>query len=154
MARGQLDILAYMIADVLPEHASPFGRRVRDRLRDETLIWLTTVGASGTPHPNPIWFLWTGDDVLIYNDHAAKRLASIRERPQVSLHFNSDASGGDVLVLAGTAEADDSVAAADANPEYLDKYGEAMEHVAGSKEAFARKYSVAVRVRITRVRGF
>ncbi|WAX58089.1 hypothetical protein M6B22_04785 [Jatrophihabitans cynanchi] len=36
---------------VLPAAGTPFGDRVRERLADEQVIWLTTVGADGTPQP-------------------------------------------------------------------------------------------------------
>ena len=58
---------------------TPFGARVRERLRDEHVVWLTTVGADGTPQPNPVWFLWDGADrVLVYNDNRSRRLARLR----------------------------------------------------------------------------
>ena len=47
---------------VLPDAGTPFGDRVRERLVDEQVIWLTTVGADGTPQPNPVWFLWTPEE--------------------------------------------------------------------------------------------
>jgi predicted pyridoxine 5'-phosphate oxidase superfamily flavin-nucleotide-binding protein len=30
-------------------------------LHEAHVIWLTTVDADGTPHPNPVWILWDGD---------------------------------------------------------------------------------------------
>jgi hypothetical protein len=41
------------LASVLPDPATTFGKRVRRRLRDEPVSWFTTVGADGTPQPNP-----------------------------------------------------------------------------------------------------
>jgi hypothetical protein len=38
--------------------------RVAQRLREDAVIWLTTVAANGTPQPNPVWFLWDGHSVL------------------------------------------------------------------------------------------
>ena len=97
------------MVSVLPDPATPFGRRVRDRFRDEEVIWLTTVGRDGTPQPNPVWFSWPSEEeILTYNMPAAHRLAHIAERPAVSLHFNSAEDGNDVVVARGIAErADD-----------------------------------------------
>ncbi|WP_129667310.1 TIGR03667 family PPOX class F420-dependent oxidoreductase [Phytoactinopolyspora endophytica] len=144
------------IADVLPNPESPFGRRVRERLKDEQVVWLTTVGRDGAPQPNPVWFVWTGDDeVVVYSDHKANRLAHIAARPEVSLHFNSAASGGDVVILKGLAErADDDLPRPDESPQYLAKYRDDMIKVTGSLEAFSGTYNAPVRIRITRVRGF
>jgi hypothetical protein len=38
---------------------------VEKRLREEQVIWLTTVRADGMPLPTPVSFLWAGETVLI-----------------------------------------------------------------------------------------
>lgn len=73
---------------MIPDNA--FGQRVRERLGTEMVIWFTTVGADGTPQPNPVWFLWEDDGFLIYNRADANRLTHIAKRPQVSLNFDGD----------------------------------------------------------------
>jgi len=78
-------------ASVLPDPATPFGRRVRARLRDDTVAWLTTVGSDGTPQPNPVWFLSEEDgNVLVYNRPDAGRLRHVRTRPRVAVSFDGD----------------------------------------------------------------
>ena len=44
-----------------------FGQRVMRRLQEEVVVWLTTVDASDTPQPRPVWFLWEGETFLIYS---------------------------------------------------------------------------------------
>jgi len=132
----------------------PFGERVARRLREETVAWLTTVGADGTPQPNPVWFLWDGaGSVLVYSRPDAQRLAHVAQRPNVSLNLDGDGRGGNIVVLAGTAHRDDSVAPPDGNDEYLAKYRAAMERVSGSVAVFAGDYSVPLRIDIRRIRG-
>jgi PPOX class probable F420-dependent enzyme len=141
-----------LTGDVLPDGA--FGERVRRRLADEQAIWLTTVGRDGTPQPSVVGFLWDGgDSLLIYNQAEAKRLAHIRRRPRVSLHFDSQ-GGMDVVVLAGTAEILADHPAVPENPAWLEKYADAIAARFGDAEKFAQRFSVPVRVRLTRVRGF
>lgn len=139
---------------VIPD--SDFGSRVRDRLQNERLVWFTTTAADGTPQPNPVWFLWEPDteSALIYNANNAKRLEHVAVRPRVSLNFQADAHGGDVVVLAGVAEQALDAPAAHENDAYLAKYAQAMEGISGDAETFARTYSVALRVRVAKVRGF
>lgn len=138
---------------VIPQGA--FGERVAARLREERVVWFTTVGADGTPQPNPVWFLWDGEaSVLIYNHHAAHRLRHVEQRPNVSLHFGSDSGGNDVVVLVGTARRDDRVPPPHEHPDYVAKYGAAMARVSGTPEQFAADYSVPLRIDIRRVRGF
>ncbi|GAB3584769.1 hypothetical protein GCM10027445_61340 [Amycolatopsis endophytica] len=139
---------------MLPDADSPFGRRVRERLDTERVIWLTTVGADGTPQPNPVWFLWADGGFLIYNRPDAKRLDHVLDRPQAALHFNSDDGGGDITVFRGLARPIDTQPAAHENPAYLAKYGDAMQRISGSVEKFGETYSRVLQVRVNGVRGF
>lgn len=143
-----------MSAGVLPDLGTPFGRRLADRLRDETVIWITTVGADGTPQPNPVWFLWLDGRVLTYNRPDAYRLAHIRRRPRVSLHFDEDGTGTHAQVLLGEAEILSDQPPPHENRAFLDKYREGMRAVSGSAEEFGALYRIPVSVRITRVRGY
>jgi PPOX class probable F420-dependent enzyme len=115
-----------MAPDTLIDATPDFGRRVRERLTEESVAWLTTVGRDGTPQPNPVWCLWDGDsEVVVYTLPSAHRLTHIAERPQVALHLNSDVGGGDVAVLRGVAEVADDLPAADVSEPYLAKYANA-----------------------------
>lgn len=143
-----------MTTDVLPPAGTPFGERVRERLRDEVFIWFTTVSARGTPQPNPVWFAWDDGDVVIYNRSDARRLDHLRGDSHVSLHFNANPRGGDVVVLSGRAKVAEGEPQAHQMPAFLDKYRDDMIRVSGSLEAFSTAYPVPVRVRILRVRGF
>jgi PPOX class probable F420-dependent enzyme len=143
-----------MTADVLPDPATAFGERVRQRLREEQVIWFSTVGGDGTPQPNPVWFLWDGTSILVYNRSDANRLTHIRSRPQVCLHFDSNGRGGDIVVLTGRAQIVEDHPLPHELPDYLDKYRESMIRVSGITEAFSEAYPVPVRVQVTRVRGF
>jgi len=142
------------MAAVLPDPATQFGARVRNRLRDEQVIWFTAVADDGTPQPNPVWFVWQDDALLVYNKRGARRLDYVRERPRVALHLNGDQRGGDIIVFTGIAEVPDDAPPPHAVPAYLDKYRRSMTGVSGSPEAFSEAYPTAVRVRPMRVRGF
>lgn len=143
-----------MASEVIPDRTTADGERVRRRLTDEMTIWLTTVGRDGTPQPNPVGFLWDGgDSLLIYSQANAARLANIRSNPRVALNFDSD-GGDDVVVLTGTAEILDDYPAVPGNPAWLAKYGEAIDARFGDARKFAERFSVPVRIRLTRVRGF
>jgi len=143
-----------MTSGVFPDPSTPFGARVRQRLADEMVIWLTTTAADGTPQPNPVWFLFEDDTLLIYNLTSAHRLAHIARNPRVALNLNSTGNGGDVIVLAGCAEIVADQPPAHEVPAYAAKYGDDAAQVSGTVEAFSEQYSVAVRVTVDRVRGF
>ncbi|WP_165985775.1 TIGR03667 family PPOX class F420-dependent oxidoreductase [Streptomyces sp. YIM 98790] len=138
---------------VLPDPDTPFGRRVRDRLAAERVVWFTTVGPDGTPQSNPVWFVWEDGGFLVYSLTGARRLSHIQDRPRVSLHFDSDGEGGDIVVFSGRARRLEGPPPPHENSAYAGKYGEAMGHVAGSREKFGEAYSVPVRIDVTGVRG-
>jgi len=138
---------------VIPD--SEFGERVRSRLRTETVAWLTTTAADGTPQPNPVWFLWDedADTVLVYNRNDANRLDHVAVRPRVSLNFDGNGKGGNIVVLSGVAEQASDVPSADQHEGYVTKYARDIERVSGDPADFAQRYSVPLRIRITKVRG-
>ncbi|WP_067647638.1 TIGR03667 family PPOX class F420-dependent oxidoreductase [Nocardia harenae] len=131
-----------------------FGARVAERLDSEQIVWLTTVGPSGTPQPNPVWFLWTEGTFLIFSKPEQAKIRNIRHNPRVALHLNSTATGGDVVVLTGTAHVE-GVAPGDAETgALLAKYREGLAglNITGAK--FTAAYSAPIRVVPDRVRGF
>jgi PPOX class probable F420-dependent enzyme len=149
------DTLDVVTTNVLPDESTDFGRRVRERLRHERVIWLTTVSDDGTPQPNPVGFVWDGgQSVLIYNRPDARRLMHVRRRPRVSLNLDGNGQGGDIVVLAGDARVVDDHPLLTDDSEYLAKYAGAVKQVFGDLDMFAREYPVAMRIRITKVRGF
>lgn len=138
---------------IIPD--SDFGTRVRNRLKTEKVVWLTTTSAEGTPQPNPVWFLWEQDDdsVLVYNAFDASRLDHVAVRPRVSLNFDGNGHGGNIVVIAGVAEQALDVPAATEYEPYVARYAADVERIGMDAESFAQKYSVALRIRMTKVRG-
>jgi PPOX class probable F420-dependent enzyme len=133
---------------------SDFGERVRRHLSDDIVVWLTTIGADGTPQPNPVWFLWDGgDSVLVYNDKDAARLKHLSARPEVSLNFGGDGQGGDIVVIAGTATLEQAAPPPDQHPEYLAKYDSWITRLGTDAAGFAARWSVPMRIRFRKVRG-
>lgn len=119
------------------------------------MVWLTTVGRDGSPQPNPVWFVWEGGgELVVYTVPRAHRLEHIAERPRVAVHLNSDRDGMDVVVFRGVAEVARDLPPADRNDAYLAKYRAAMQRISGDVERFAATYSVPLRVRLERLRGF
>lgn len=138
----------------LPPAGTPLGDRVRQRLESEVVIWMTTVGRDGAPQPNPVWFHWDGETVLTYNRADAARVAHVGSRPRVSLNFDGNGKGGDILVIIGDAQIDHQAARPDENQPYSDKYGDHIVRIGHDPATFARAYPVAIRIRPSAVRGF
>lgn len=130
-----------------------FGQRVQQRLEEEQIIWLTSVGSDGTPQPRPVWFLWDGQTLLIYSRPNTAKLRHIAANPYVALHFDGDGKGGDIVVLTGEAVITAGASPADQNQKYVEKYSQGIERINHSPSQFAQNYSVAIRVRPKRLRG-
>ena len=139
----------------LPDPSTPFGERVARRLRDERLIWLTTVDAKGMPQPTPVWFLWdeATSTILIYSRADAKRLAHIQQNPRVALNFDGNGSGGDIIVITGQAQVSSDDPPADQLPTYVEKYRSFIARLYSTPAQFASVYSVALRIHPSTIRG-
>ena len=131
-----------------------FGKQVERRLKDEIVIWLTTVRSNGTPEPSPVWFYWDGATALIYSMPGKTKLKAIAANPRVALNFNSTATGDDIVVLTGEARIDSDAPQADQHPAYLAKYRQPIAGIGMTPEHFAKGYSVAILVTPTTMRGF
>lgn len=144
-----------MIMSLVLDDHDAFHARVARRLSEETVVWLTTVTPSGAPSPNPVWFLWDGAaGVRVFNAPTAARLAHVAANPAVTLHFDSDGTGGDIVVLRGTAVVEPEAAGPHEVPDYLEKYREHIPAIGHSVESFAEAYGVPLLVTLDRVRGF
>jgi PPOX class probable F420-dependent enzyme len=118
--------------------------QIEKHLRDDQIVWLTTVTPSGRPAPRPVWFFWDGTAAIIYSMPDAAKLRHIAANDQVSLHFNSTPGGGDVVVISGRA----TVSAApppSAVPELLDKYLGTITAMGYTQEWYD-SYNTAIRV--------
>ena len=134
---------------------SKFGRKVKRLIKRNYVIWFTTVDANLTPQPRPVWFIREGDSFLLFSKPNARKVRHLLERPGVSLHFNTDATGDrDVVVLIGTAAIDESLPPAHQIPAYLRKYRSGIKDLEMTAEEFSQAYSVAIRVTPTSMRGW
>ena len=131
-----------------------FGKKVIARLNEEDVMWLTTVASDGTPQPNPVWFLWDGDSILIYTRPEYKKVANLRKRPQVSLHFDATETGEDVVIFNGIVEFDEDAPPVHQNPPYAEKYRSGLAALGSSAEQMGNEYTVAIRIRPNKVRGW
>jgi PPOX class probable F420-dependent enzyme len=133
--------------------SSEFGARAAAHLRDEQVVWLTTVTKAGAPLPRPVWFLWDGAETVLVYSMPGARVANLARNPNVTLNFSGDGKGGDIVVIRGTAALDESVPPADENPDYLAKYADGITRIGTTASGFATRYSVPVRVTFARVDG-
>lgn len=135
------------------DEGTEFGARVARRLRTEMVVWLTTVTPAGAPLPRPVGFLWDGGELVSIYSQPGARVRNIATNQKVTLNFDGDGHGGDIVVLSGAAHVDTGAPAADANPAWLEKYAGQIEQFGMTPASYAARFSVPVRVRLMRVDG-
>jgi PPOX class probable F420-dependent enzyme len=135
------------------DQATEFGARAARRLRDEVVIWMTTITPDGSPLPRPVWFIWDGDESAVMYSRLSPRVRNLEANPRVALHFDGDGGGGDIIVFTGTAAIDPELPPADQSPEYIEKYDDHIARIGMTPGSFAQAYNMPVRIRFTRVDG-
>ena len=82
-------------------------------------------------------------------------MSHLKAHSNIALHFNTDEKADeDVIVFLGVAEIDPDAPPAHEVRAYRKKYATGMDELAMTPEAFSQEYSLAIRVRPTKVRGW
>ena len=122
------------------------------RLRDELIVWLTTVSRQGQPRSSPVWFWWDGDAFRLFSQPRKPKLRNISANPRVSLHLEGGREGDDIVVFEGQARIVSDGEPATSLPAYVEKYQRLIGGYGWTSESFAADYAVPIVVRPTRVR--
>jgi PPOX class probable F420-dependent enzyme len=129
-----------------------FGSRVNKRLMEDEVIWFTTVSPNGTPSPNPLWFYWDGEIIVVYSQPESYRVRNIKLNPKVSLNLEgADVLGNNVIIING--EATLYPGYKKLYPGYLEKYIRLESSLQMKVEDMVTAYSVEIRVKPLKVRG-
>jgi PPOX class probable F420-dependent enzyme len=132
------------------DESTEFGARVARHLRDDIVVWLTSVNARGAPQPSPVWFVWDGETTVgILSLPDTARARNIAANPAVSLNFAGDGRGGDIVVLSGLATPGEP---ADIEA-YGAKYATHIARIGHTLDSFQEQYSLPIAIRLTGVRG-
>lgn len=124
------------------------------RLKEEPIAWLTTVSPEGQPQSSPIWFLWDGEEFLIYGSKSGPKTPNIKANPHVSLHLEGNKMGGDIVTFEGVARIEEAAPGLAEAGDYLAKYGDTIKAFGWTPEGMATDYPHVIRVVPTRVRVF
>jgi len=120
--------------------------RIERHLTGDLIAWLTTVTPAGRPAPRPVWFVWDGAAIVIYSLNRGAKLRHIQANDQVAVHFNSNADGGDIVVISGRAEFVPDAPPPSQFPGLLDKYAAAISRMGQTAQWYDDEYGVALRV--------
>lgn len=88
----------------------------------------------------------------MYSQPLAHKVRNIAHNPKVSLNFQADDEGSDIIVLTGTASLEKNPP--QHNPGYIQKYRDHIPKIGLTPESLAQSYSVQVTVTPKKLRGF
>lgn len=130
-----------------PTHAAADAR-----LRQETVIWLTTVNQAGQPQSSPVWFFSDGSEFLIYGSADGRKTRNIESNPRVCLHLDGNGEGGGIVIIEGTATVDRQGPPAHTVDGFMAKYRERIEAYGWTLEQLEKDYPHVIKVTPTRAR--
>ena len=73
-------------------------------LREEPVVWLSTVRPDGTPHLVPTWFAWDGEVITIVSKAGAQKVRNLRVNRHAMLALGDAEEDFDVGLIEATAE--------------------------------------------------
>lgn len=125
-----------------------------DVLDQEVIGFLTAVRGDGQPQTSPIWYIRDGEDIVIYNRPAARRLRSIKANPHVALNLRADRGARSGVTLEGTAVVESGLPPAKDFAGYEEKYAEEIAGLGWTPQSFSDDYPFGIRMTVTRVRAW
>jgi PPOX class probable F420-dependent enzyme len=127
----------------------PLSPDVARRLQEEEIIWFTTVSPKGIPTPNPVWFYWDGECILVNSEPTSFRVRNIQANPHVALTLQGvDGLGNNVVIINGEAQLKFN------NQRIPDEYWAKFEKLLQNDTpgGMTAAYNVEIRVKPTRIR--
>ena len=80
--------------------------RVDRFLREEPVVWLSTVRPDGAPHLVPTWFAWDGETIEIRSKPGAQKVRNLRADGRAMLAIGDAEADFDVSLLEAGASLD------------------------------------------------
>jgi PPOX class probable F420-dependent enzyme len=125
---------------------------LRDRLRTDEVLWLTTIDHRDQPQSSPVWFHFDGRDLLVLSQPRAPKIANLADHPLVAVHLDGAEAGATVVTIEGRA------AAATVEPSrlaaYTAKYADGFIRLGTDADRYLAEFSAAITVAPTRARVF
>jgi len=120
------------------------------RLRENVILWLSSVRPDGRPHAVAVWFLWDGQTVVIFSRPHNQKISNIQHNSHVLLIVDDSHLGADPIVIEGEASLLAPGEIDLTTPAFVEKYGARITHLGYTPASMAAAYSQSIRVIPTR----
>jgi PPOX class probable F420-dependent enzyme len=138
----------------LTEAPSPGRSSVDVALREDPVVWLSSVQRDGRPHLVPVWFHWDGDRIVAFSKPNARKVDNLRDDPRVMLAVGTPGIDFDVELIEATAELPAAPAAEVIDEGFGAKYRDLLRRAGLTVQRFAEVYSQPIVIRPTRFLGY
>ncbi len=123
-------------------------------LREDSVVWLSSVQRDGRPHVVPVWFHWDGDRIVAFSKPNARKVDNLRDHPSVMVAVGTPGPEFEVELIEATAELPDQEASSVMPEGFGAKYRELLRRAGLTAQRFAEVYSQPIVLRPTRFLGY
>jgi PPOX class probable F420-dependent enzyme len=134
----------------MADQTKPNNAHVEQRLREEPIVWFTTVRPDGRPHTVPVWFLWDGETFLIFSQPGNLKIRNLQRNPHITLALDGTNQGGDVVTVEGEAELLSEPSRNILVPAFGEKYASMIKTMGVDTERLVEDYSQPIRIKPTK----
>ena len=127
---------------------------VEAALRDDPVVWLSSVQSDGRPHLVPVWFHWDGERIVAFSKPHARKVSNLRDQPSVMLAVGTPGPDFEVELIEAVAEVPDAPAATLMPEGFGAKYRDLLRLAGLTVQRFAEVYSQPIVLRPTRFLGY
>lgn len=124
--------------------------RIDRMLRQEPVVWMSTVRPDGTPHLVPIWFSWDGERLFVASKPEARKVRNLRDNPRLMLALGEPDDDFDVGLIEAEAVLPEATTAALLPPDHFAKYRDRMAAIGLDEATYVRDYSQPILITPTR----
>jgi PPOX class probable F420-dependent enzyme len=137
-----------------PAAAPPRRPEAETALREDPVVWMSSIQPDGRPHLVPVWFHWDGERILAFSKPRARKVDNLRDEPRVMLAVGTPGPDFEVELIEATAELPDSPATDLMPAGFGVKYRELLRRAELTVQRFAEVYSQPIVLRPTRFLGY
>ena len=134
----------------MEDQTKPNNAHVEQRLREEPIVWFTTVRPDGGPHTVPVWFLWDGETFLIFSQPGNLKIRNLQRNPHITLALDGTKQGGDVVTVEGEAELLSEPSRNILVPAFGEKYASMIKTMGVDAQGLVEDYSQPIRIKPTK----